>query len=139
MGLAVDMIYFYGRRKGMLSMTQIKKIVLVQILLLVFPVLVLAEQVVDNTQAKCYEKSADTTFLNPATVFYSKDITILSDPPGDINGDHVISLKDAILGLQIIDCYDPGIPIGYNYDINNDRRVGLEEVIYALQVIIGIR
>jgi len=59
--------------------------------------------------------------------------------PGDINGDTLVNLTDAVLALQIAcgmslpDYVDPSA------DINNDGKIGLAEAIQALQSAAGLR
>jgi len=59
--------------------------------------------------------------------------------PGDINGDGGIDLADAILALRVL----AGIPvtdtINLNADVNSDKKIGIEEVIYILQKVSGLR
>ena len=57
----------------------------------------------------------------------------------DIDGNGVIDLSDAVLALKIADSYihQPGV---YRFnDVNIDGRTGIEEVIYVLQVVAGVR
>jgi len=50
---------------------------------------------------------------------------------GDINGDGSIDLKDVIVGLQVLTDSDPtGVTTAS--DVNDDAKVGLEEVIFDL-------
>ena len=59
--------------------------------------------------------------------------------PGDMNGNGVIDLADAILALRVL----AGIPvtdtINLNADVNSDKKIGIEEVIYILQKVSGVR
>lgn len=54
---------------------------------------------------------------------------------GDINGDFVVNLQDAIMSLKIISGYDQYDIINTNSDVNQDGKIGLEEAIYILQTI----
>jgi hypothetical protein len=58
---------------------------------------------------------------------------------GDINGDRTVDLTDALLALKIINGLDAiGILADYaesGADVNGDGRIGVEEVIYALQAV----
>ena len=57
---------------------------------------------------------------------------------GDINNDGLIDIKDAILGLQV--CSDlPTSTINKQVDINADQKIGLEEVIYIMQIVSSVR
>ena len=47
--------------------------------------------------------------------------------------DGTTNLTDAILGLQILSGNTPTTSISTNSDINNDSKIGVEEVIYILR------
>jgi len=60
--------------------------------------------------------------------------------PEDINGDRNIDLIDVVMALKVL-C---GVNIGdgiinLGADINNDDKIGLEEAIYVLQIVSGVR
>jgi len=62
---------------------------------------------------------------------------------GDLNGDDLVNLADAILALQVTGGMNPG-SIRPNYgtsgaDVNGDKRIGLVEVIYIMQKVAGVR
>lgn len=61
-------------------------------------------------------------------------------PPtkGDINGDGIVNLYDAVLALQVM---AGNLPAGLNLaaDVNGDNKIGMAEAIYALQVAAGLR
>ena len=59
---------------------------------------------------------------------------------GDVDGDRTLDLMDAIIALQIMcatDLNDQNISLGA--DCNNDDAIGIEEVIYILEKIAGLR
>ncbi|MGD9972827.1 MAG: DUF1566 domain-containing protein [Desulfatirhabdiaceae bacterium] len=56
---------------------------------------------------------------------------------GDINGDGIISLADAIVGFQIMTGGQPSA-INPAADINGDGKIGMAEVIYILQQVAGL-
>jgi len=62
---------------------------------------------------------------------------------GNINEDELVNLADAILGLQVLSGLKPaGIRSDYaasGTDVNSNQRIGMEEVIYILQKVAGIR
>jgi hypothetical protein len=62
-------------------------------------------------------------------------------PPsaGNIDGDSDVDLADAILGFQVITGTQPFIMVNREAAINNDEKIGLEEVIYVLQKVSGLR
>ncbi len=64
-------------------------------------------------------------------VSYTKLPTIL---PVSISGDSVFDLRDVILGLQVAAGISSPLIIDKGADINNDGKVGMEEVIQALKV-----
>jgi hypothetical protein len=78
------------------------------------------------------------TFYGNQTKTWSYKVT----PPagtGDINGSGGDpDLADAILALQTLAGLNPaGVNVGA--DVNNDGKIGLEEVIYILQKSAGLR
>jgi len=60
-------------------------------------------------------------------------------PKGDMNGDDLLDLKDALVVAKIL----AGMPADFDeeniedLDINNDGKIGLEELIYVLKRLIG--
>lgn len=57
---------------------------------------------------------------------------------GDVNGDGIISLEDAITALQVLSGINSGA-ITDTYDIDGDGKLGLTEIIYILEKIVGAR
>lgn len=59
---------------------------------------------------------------------------------GDMNGDKIVDLEDAVLSLKVAGGVNTG---GENMevaaDVNGDEKIGLEEVIYIMQKISGVR
>ncbi len=49
---------------------------------------------------------------------------------GDVTGDYVVNLQDAIVGLQI--CLGDDVSANMNSDVGANERLGVEEVIYVL-------
>lgn len=58
---------------------------------------------------------------------------------GDMNSDLNIDLVDAILAVQIMIGNVPAYTITSGVDINNDSRIGMEEVVYIMQDISEVR
>ncbi len=63
---------------------------------------------------------------------------------GDINGDAVMDLKDAMIALKVAAGADDPIPVRSDYvssgiDLSGDGRIGIEEVVYVLQKVAGLR
>ena len=66
----------------------------------------------------------------------------ISPVPGDLTCNNNVALDDAILGLQVLAGFNPYICatcIPDGIDVNGDNKVGLEEVIYILQRVSGLR
>jgi hypothetical protein len=52
---------------------------------------------------------------------------------GDVTGDGMVDLQDAIVALQILVEISPSTPVSLPGDVNGDDRIGLEEAIYAIR------
>lgn len=50
-----------------------------------------------------------------------------------------ITLADAILALQVMASIEPSEPVHKEVDVNEDVRIGLEEVVCILQKVSGLR
>ena len=59
--------------------------------------------------------------------------------PGDIDNSKTIDLRDAILAIKIVSGISPTQIIYDAADANGDGKIGLEEAIYALQVVAGLK
>ena len=60
-------------------------------------------------------------------------------PDGDINGDGILNLTDAILALQITTGINPGQTIYKAADVKGDGKIGVEEAVYILEKVAGMR
>ena len=58
---------------------------------------------------------------------------------GDIDGSDKVEVNDIILGLQILTGSTPGLKIHPEADVNRNKKLGLEEVIFDLQVVANLR
>lgn len=58
---------------------------------------------------------------------------------GDINGDGNIDLADALIVLQVIADIDPSRAIYKEADVNDDGKISMEEMIYILHKVSGLR
>jgi len=69
------------------------------------------------------------------------DYVVGAEPEGDINGDGVVDLTDAVLALLIItgQSTPPGVLIHLEADINGDNLIGIPELVYITQKITGVR
>jgi subtilisin family serine protease len=62
--------------------------------------------------------------------------------PGDLTGDDELGLADAIVGLQIVDGADPEFCaqcMTLGADVGDDEKAGMEEVMYVIQWVAGVR
>ena len=59
--------------------------------------------------------------------------------PGDVNGDRIVNLADAVLSLQLAGGMSVVEPVTPAADINFDGYIGLAEAIYSLQKTAGLR
>lgn len=57
---------------------------------------------------------------------------------GDIDGNWMIGLSDAVLALKLVSSIAYGPHVQRSADVNKDGELGLEEAIYALQVVAGM-
>jgi len=65
-------------------------------------------------------------------------INLSSTIPGDLDCDDNVTLYDAIITLRIVSAIDPPSVFCKN-DVNGDNKIGLEEVVYILQKVAGLR
>ena len=80
-------------------------------------------------------EDVDHEVSDPGTAYISAAGTIL---PGDVNDDGAITLADAILSLKIACGLDTsGENVNLSADVNGDERIGLAEMLYAIQVVSG--
>ena len=92
-----------------------------------------------TAEAGGYENFTDTVTVGEAGTV-TKNITMAPwDYSGDIDGDLDVDLADAILALQIMAGIQPSTTIHTEADVNNDGKIGLEEVLYILQHVAGFR
>jgi alpha-tubulin suppressor-like RCC1 family protein len=59
--------------------------------------------------------------------------------PGDLNMDTKIDLKDAILSLQVLADLVPSETVYPVSEVSGDAKIGLEETVYILQMLSGLR
>jgi hypothetical protein len=61
---------------------------------------------------------------------------------GDLDGNGLVNLADAIIAMKAVSGLTPTIRANYaasGADVNNDNKVGLQELIYILQYVAGLR
>jgi YD repeat-containing protein len=92
-----------------------------------------------------YGEGTQITYVyDPAGNRLNRTISAVVLPvKGNINGDDSINLADAILALKVLSGLDPvGIRSDYkasDSDIDGNKKIGPEEVIYILQKVSGLR
>ncbi len=87
-----------------------------------------------------YQQRLDATHLRAQSVSSAGQwaIGIVSPAKGDINGDGVVALDDAILSLQVL----AGAPAATPFpqaEVNGDHQIGFAEGIFVLQLLSGLR
>lgn len=58
---------------------------------------------------------------------------------GDLNGDGVVTVADAVMTMQVISGITPGQEINQSARVVGDDSIGLTEAIYVLQKTAGLR
>ncbi|OQX12979.1 MAG: hypothetical protein BWK80_43220, partial [Desulfobacteraceae bacterium IS3] len=53
--------------------------------------------------------------------------------PGDVNGDGMVNLADAVIALQIAVSKQPPTTVSLSGDVNSDGKIGTEEASFALK------
>jgi hypothetical protein len=61
---------------------------------------------------------------------------------GDLDGNNLVNLADAIIAMKVLSGLTPTVRGDYvtsGVDLNNDGRIGLQELLYILQYVAGLR
>jgi len=83
---------------------------------------------------------AVTFIFNSSNIFaMAVDDILNTSLAGDIDNSKEIDLKDAILSLQICTNIPPSLYIFKKYELSGDSKIGIEEAIYAMQVVADIK
>ena len=69
----------------------------------------------------------------------SSDESALVSIAGDVNGDGLVDLKDAVIGLQVCAGITPTDALYLSGDVNGDGIVGVPEAVFGLQMVSGLR
>jgi ELWxxDGT repeat protein len=85
-----------------------------------------------------YTAQAYVLYDSTSSEVQTRDILICSDLKGDINGDGLIDLADAVLGLQILAGSGASVSCG-TFDVNGDNIAGLEEILYVFGELLHLR
>jgi hypothetical protein len=95
-----------------------------------------------TASATGYNAKSYPDVMIPDADLVTKDFALLREGSaslGDIDGSLVVDLTDAILAMQVMAGIQPSATIFIEADVNNDNRIGLEEVIYIMQRVAGVR
>ena len=100
-----------------------------------------------TASANGYNENSYSEVLIGDAAIVTKDFELITTgaaSPGDINIDLEVNLTDVILALQLLARMDISGSIRSDYstsgaDVNRDGKVGLEEIIYILQKVSGLR
>ena len=95
-----------------------------------------------TASAAGYNSKSYPDVMIPDADLVTKDFALLREgiaSLGDIDGNLVVDLADAILALQVMAGNQPSATIFMEADVNNDNRIGLEEAIYIMQMVAGFR
>ncbi|OQX03948.1 MAG: hypothetical protein BWK80_54595 [Desulfobacteraceae bacterium IS3] len=97
-----------------------------------------------TAEAEGYQTLTYTELAVTATALTKRDISLMPSgsvalQKGDLNKDKSVDLKDAIAALRVL----AGLEFSGTYDIqadvNGDNRIGMEEAVYILQKVAGLR
>ncbi len=82
-------------------------------------------------------------YIEGGGVFGYQETTPLNikiNKTGDIDGNCLVELPDAILALQLISGISPDISsLSVDADVNRNGKIGLEESIYVIETVAGLR
>jgi len=76
--------------------------------------------------------------IDMETVISHEDTGVFKTVFGDIDESGAADLKDAVFALQTL-CGMSTPPVFVSGDVNGDRRIGIEEVVYILQTASELR
>lgn len=72
--------------------------------------------------------------------FYLQSVSITLPVLGNVNNNPEMDLADAILRLQILTGVDASSPgLGTKADVNGNQVLGLEEILFVLGCVAGLR
>ncbi len=73
------------------------------------------------------------------SAFESVFVTDSPSEPGDLNGDSIIDLQDAVIMLQLLTGISSSEAFETDADIDENLKMGIPELIYVLQKVAGLR
>ncbi len=91
--------------------------------------------VTDPTNVCFGGSDSQTLFITARTAVYSIRMSV----KGASYSESVANLGTAISALQVMVGMEPAVTVSYTADIDGDSRVGLQEVIYWLQIVAELR
>ncbi|GBC61925.1 T9SS C-terminal target domain-containing protein [Desulfonema ishimotonii] len=97
---------------------------------------IFGEQETDTGMARYPNGTGDFTAMRPT---FSAANVVAAAIDGDVDGDSDVDLEDAILALQITVGITPSSSVHTEADVNSDGRIGLQEAIYVLGKVSGLR
>ena len=74
---------------------------------------------------------------NVSTV--KRTVAYLLGLPGDLDGSGQVDIADAILAIQVVAKRQPAVPIHLGNEVGGNKKIGMEDVIYILQKVAGVR
>jgi hypothetical protein len=74
----------------------------------------------------------DTGYAENAATFKTRCLE------GDVDGNGMVELNDAIVALKVLSGVDPGVAVCLTADVNGDNKIGIEEVIFILRKVLGV-
>ncbi len=76
--------------------------------------------------------------INSGGIAYGNEVSFTTlSSVGDIDGNQIIDLRDAIICLKVLAGIDTGDPVITGADVNNDGKIGLEEAAFIIRVVTG--
>ncbi len=94
------------------------------------------EQTTDVSMARFPNGTGDFAEMSPT---FSAINGVSANIDGDVDGNSVVTLDDAILALQVTIGITPQSTVYNEADVNNDDKIGLREALYVLGSVAALR